>query len=456
MSSALDGIAISDDAIRILYRARLGKEVACIAAPKDNAGGQMHKIYLVDLHDQTRTVLRISRRSAEEDRTEVEVATLAYISERSPIPIPAPKVLFWSADPKASELGRPYTAMTRLSGQTLSNLLGGPVTSDSPSTSELRAIATQVSQVQLALCSIPLPEVFGNSQSIGALQLCRSQDSSTLHEGNFTMGPFFDEYMIEQDSLQRFWSGTGATLADLNIAGPYSTWTEATSAWIKNYIFMIKTHPSLDASRSLLPRLEALVARLANSNITRAFQKDHKDAVELAHNDLHAGNILVERQPTNGPEGSTWRFSGILDWEFAASYPSFLNPRRNFLHPMTTQGELLQKRGVDGDGQIFAPEAFDIYLRSRTATEDPSGQMQRARRHALEHSRFASRLNSPEGNDEQTPLQILSMLRNYLRAITEVCVQESDNQEKVRLAQTSWTRAVLDRLDQVEAFIETV
>ncbi|KAK0564467.1 hypothetical protein OC861_004278 [Tilletia horrida] len=424
MSSALDGIAISDDAIRILYRARLGKEVACIAAPKDNAGGQMHKIYLVDLHDQTRTVLRISRRSAEEDRTEVEVATLAYISERSPIPIPAPKVLFWSADPKASELGRPYTAMTRLSGQTLSNLLGGPVTSDSPSTSELRAIATQ--------------------------------DSSTLHEGNFTMGPFFDEYMIEQDSLQRFWSGTGATLADLNIAGPYSTWTEATSAWIKNYIFMIKTHPSLDASRSLLPRLEALVARLANSNITRAFQKDHKDAVELAHNDLHAGNILVERQPTNGPEGSTWRFSGILDWEFAASYPSFLNPRRNFLHPMTTQGELLQKRGVDGDGQIFAPEAFDIYLRSRTATEDPSGQMQRARRHALEHSRFASRLNSPEGNDEQTPLQILSMLRNYLRAITEVCVQESDNQEKVRLAQTSWTRAVLDRLDQVEAFIETV
>ncbi|KAK0547496.1 hypothetical protein OC845_004065 [Tilletia horrida] len=424
MSSALDGIAISDDAIRILYRARLGKEVACIAAPKDNAGGQMHKIYFVDLHDQTRTVLRISRRSAEEDRTEVEVATLAYISERSPIPIPAPKVLFWSADPNASELGRPYTAMTRLSGQTLSNLLGGPVTSDSPSTSELRAIATQ--------------------------------DSSTLHQGNFTMGPFFDEYMIEQYSWQRFWSGTGATLADLNIAGPYSTWTEATSAWIKTYIFMIKTHPSLDASRSLLPRLEALVARLANSNITRAFQKDHKDAVELAHNDLHAGNILVERQPTNGPEGSTWRLSGILDWEFATSYPSFLNPRRNFLHPMTTQGELLQKRGVDADGQIFAPEAFDIYLRSRTATEDPSGQMQRARRHALEHSRFASRLNSPEGNDEQTPLQILSMLRNYLRAITEVCVQESDNQEKVRLVQTSWTRAVLDRLDQVEAFIETV
>ncbi|KAL9937638.1 hypothetical protein V8E36_003183 [Tilletia maclaganii] len=493
----------------------------------------MHKIYFVDLSDGAQTVLRVSRKSAAEDRTEVEVATLAYVHRHTPIPVPAPRVLFWSANPVKSELGRPYTVMTRLEGTPLSDILSLSPSSHEqgaeamkmllPSTADLRHIANQVCQVQLALSAVRLPPSGDGPPSpyIGALQFGRNPDG-TLDESRFEIGPYFDEFMIEEGALKRHWAGTGASLASLNIAGPYPTWTHATAAWIKTYIYMIKTHSALIDSRHLIARLEKLVSQLEQEHIVAAFQRDHLDAVELAHNDLHAGNLLVQRrlmpegesdgQQQGGGRRAEWVLTGVLDWEIATTYPSFLNPRRNFLHPMlapatatSRPASLVAQCGKDRHGAIFSPEAYQVYLelganpdadgdavssapapswssarqQPGTSPRSPPLLLRVARKHALLHGRFSPRFQpgpplapatttttSADGEDaaaaaqrerrsgdESTPLQILSMMRNYLRAITEVCVQEAGDEGKVELARGRWTEAVVERLDLLEEII---
>ncbi|KAI0149738.1 phosphotransferase enzyme family-domain-containing protein [Hypoxylon sp. NC0597] len=288
--------AIAHDAINELL-VSIGLPKATNIAPA-KVTAAYHSIYMVTLPPTEKSshrelVLRVSCGHLPQIKTANEVGVMAWILKNTTIPI-ADLVAY--DDSSNNPIGYEYTLLARVHGETLSDIystLGEEHTSK---------ILDRLADILVQLHDHEWHE-------IGGLNI----DA----QGNVSPAQIVDEtfWMVTELKL---WP-PGETIASLNIAGPYASYTDYVSAQIRQYIRLIQLHDKLAFMRSDIPCLEAFLTAISS----RAEELNQTKLV-LAHKDLHFANMLYNR--------GTGRITAILDWEFSCIMPSQQwNPRRAFL-----------------------------------------------------------------------------------------------------------------------------
>jgi hypothetical protein len=139
----------------------------------------------------------------------------------------------------------------------------------------------------------------------------------SLVDDKIVPGPVLDETFWQTPDLEKYWV-VGDTVQNLNIEGPYKSYTEYSIACLQKYSLNIEKHPSLTPYRELCPRLTAVAERLRDNPAI-----DEMEYI-FAHKDLHFGNVMCD------PVTAT--ITGVLDWEFSGVVPAPMwNPSKAFL-----------------------------------------------------------------------------------------------------------------------------
>lgn len=258
---------------------------------------------------QTEIILRIAGNHFPLIKTQNECAVLKWLARNTSIPVPS---IFHYDATSSNPIGHEYMLMSKLSGQPFSSMRAS--VSASEYEPHLSALVEQVADIVAELAS-------HTWSHFGGLQ-------ETPEEG-IIPGPIIDENMWQAPELHLFWSPSiinpdyqtdkPITQSDLNITGPFPTYTSLCLAQASKYIFAICTHPSLSPIRDFLPQIQTFTAAMSH----HAAELDQTAPI-LSHRDLHMGNIMYDP--------STRRITGILDWEFSAIVPApRWDPQRAFM-----------------------------------------------------------------------------------------------------------------------------
>lgn len=274
------------------------------------AAAAYHSIYVVKYPEQSTStisinqsistqrnrdlVLRVAGNSLPQTKTSNEVAVMQWIRQNTNVPIPA---MIASDSSNDNALGHEYTLMERASGISVDRIY------DSLNLGAKEKLVEQLAKIVFELHRHSWSHVGGLATSL---------------TGEISPGPVLEETFWQSHTLLKFW-GSGRTLDELNISGPYPDYVTYVVAHISKYIYAIKAHPKLQdmrASVSLIVEFQRCVtARASTLNDARYV---------LAHKDLHFANILCD------PE--TYEVTAILDFEFACVVPAFAwDPVRAFL-----------------------------------------------------------------------------------------------------------------------------
>ncbi|RYP53150.1 hypothetical protein DL768_001824 [Monosporascus sp. mg162] len=200
--------------------------------------------------------------------TENEVGVMAWVAKNTKIPIPA--LVGYDSTPN-NPTGHEYTLMSRVPGETISDIYS------SLSPDEICQILDQLIDMLTELHA---------------------------HEFSAVGGIYLDRN------------------GEVNLGGPYATYTDLVAGQVNTYIRLIKLHDKLEFMRDAIPQLERFAAAVSSN---REYAPElNKVKLRLAHKDLHFANMLYDR--------SSNRITGILDWGFSGVVPfTQWNPRRAFL-----------------------------------------------------------------------------------------------------------------------------
>ena len=348
---------ISDDAINSLLVSIGLPRAKLIISPKVAAA--YHSIYMLQLppNDKlhhTDLVLRVSGYHLPYIKTENEVGVMSWVSQNTTIPIP--EIIAYDSSSN-NPIAHEYTLLNRIEGATLSDVY--------PSLGD-----EQIDQILDQLIDV-LAQLHAHSwHQIAGLNISGN--------GTHTVGQCLDETFWQSPDIAVLFP-LGESVASINIAGPYPTYTAYITAQIRTYIHVIDVQEKLATMRDLIPRLEAFLAAIARSE----FEEELNDVkLCLAHKDLHFGNILYDV-----PSG---KITAVLDWEFSGVVPApKWNPQKSFLW-----------NAQEGEGSKVEKERLMGLFRERCEKRGVT---------VLKDVAYGSSL--------QESMQIVS---DYLRAITEV------------------------------------
>ncbi|KAF5970892.1 hypothetical protein FCOIX_10115 [Fusarium coicis] len=267
---------LPEHAIQALLQALRLPHATSISNPQTTA--QYHSVYFLTLppielsRGHTDLVLRVAGNHLPKIKTTNEIGVMTWLSKNTTIPLP--EVIAYDVSTN-NPIAHEYTLLSRIPGVTLSDIYGS--LSDKQQSDILDQLMGFITQLQA--------HEFDGLGGRG-------------HSG--VLGPF-------------------ETVQSLNIEGPYNTYGDYMSAHVMKYIRLIRTHPSLEFMRDIIPRLINFVNALR-----RYANTVNNIKLRLAHKDLHFANMMYDP--------STGKITGILDWEFAGVVPSpSWNPRRSFL-----------------------------------------------------------------------------------------------------------------------------
>ncbi|KAL9070546.1 MAG: hypothetical protein Q9161_004843 [Pseudevernia consocians] len=262
------------------------------------AGGDYNRItgvtlpssYTVENH---RLILRVPReKKARPDR---EVATLAYLRERTSIPVAQIAAKDFGRD---NPLGKPYVLQHRIPGFNL-NLVWHELSHD-----QRLSVARKLGGVVRELLSMESP--------VAGILEARADDTETTQQPAIT--PF---ELREQDGYGELIENPDTE----NLVGPEA---------LRGH------HTTLELFESLLtrwriwsvaqqydendPEVQLWTSMLRAVHEMEELQLFKPNLNCLCHVDLHPRNIMVEIQPDNSLE-----MTGILDWDEAIFAPKFVN-----------------------------------------------------------------------------------------------------------------------------------
>jgi len=224
--------------------------------------GYNNLIFFIDVNESTkRYVLKIGGRYWNKIKTEAEVKALELIATYTTIP--APKVLAYSSD-RNNEFGVEWILMTRLSGENMSHICKTHKLSLNAKKSIIRDLVDYVSQMHF---KIP------RFDKIGAFTL------------------------------------NGQIGTDLNQLGPWSTYEQFIRDRVQAEIIILNENSTFAPIKdSMLDAIHQFEKFQLPSFLNLPFV--------FSHGDLDCQNILISIDDIESP-----RITGIVDWEWAGSFP---------------------------------------------------------------------------------------------------------------------------------------
>ena len=238
--------------------------------------GYNNQIFFIDtVENAERYVLKIGGRYWVSSKTEDEVKSLQLLAQYTTIPVPC--ILAYSVDPD-NEFGVGWILMTRLPGESMSKICWNGCLSFNAIRSIITDLAEYVSQMHL---NIP------RMQQIGAFRL---------------------NGQIDKDS---------------NGLGPWLTYEQFVHDRARIEIRTIQKHPVFASIKDTILHAIEEFEQLQFSSLENV-------PLVFSHGDLHVQNILISM---NDPE--TPRITGIVDWEWAGSFPcseEYFTSFNYFLH----------------------------------------------------------------------------------------------------------------------------
>ncbi|CVL05003.1 uncharacterized protein FMAN_12996 [Fusarium mangiferae] len=313
MSSPADHLPLPlpENAINALLETLRLPLATSISNPKTMA--QYHSVYFLTLpptelsRGYSELILRVAGNHIPKIKTMNEIGVMTWVSKNTTIPLP--EVIAYDASTR-NPIAHEYTLFSRIPGVTLSDIYGS--LSDKQQNDILDQLMDFLTQLQAH-----------KFDGLGGLIV---DDQGAVH-----IGPVVDETFWQVADIEAFW-GLFETVESLNIGGPYDTYSDYMSAHVMKYIRLIRTHPSLEFMRDIIPHIYGFLTAI----------RRHSDAVNnikhrLAHKNLHFANMMYDP--------STGKITGVLDWEFAGVVPSpQWNPRRSFLWNGTDTPESLAEK----------------------------------------------------------------------------------------------------------------
>ncbi|KAI0695065.1 kinase-like domain-containing protein [Cerioporus squamosus] len=239
-----------------------------IVSTEVRAPGPRNLVLEVELEDGRREIVRVPLQGVE--RFESEVALLAWLSRRSPIPVPRLRCVVRRS---TTEL-HTFAVMEKLPGNCLTNVFGRLSYDDKVS------IVRDTAKIMVQLSELAVPAQIG-------VTLIQGDDVSVIAPpgGSGRVFDTLDEYMYARIEARRASPQIGSDDADR---------TRADAALTR-----------------LAEALPHILARLSSPLYRRCV---------LRHNDLNGTNILVDEN----------HVSGIIDWEFHTTIPIVLAAKPPF------------------------------------------------------------------------------------------------------------------------------
>ncbi|KAF9354826.1 hypothetical protein BGX26_007334 [Mortierella sp. AD094] len=263
------------------------------------------------MDDGFECVARLSKPYFSRYKSESEVATMQFVSEKTSIRVP--KVYAWDANPRNS-VGAEYILMEKIPGVPLITVW------KTMSLEKKKEIVSQVVEILLLLFNI---KNF-NFERIGSLYKGEVA-------GVYRIGPAISDALIQGKrasvSLDR---------------GPWVDTKEYFTALIRNEIDYSK-----DYGPSVFSKLEEIIP-----SFCPGLELKDLERLCLQHPDLHLGNIMVYKTDL-----SCWKISGIIDWETSGVYPSWSFAS----YPIFLESDRIDVKLGDAE-EGFDPEHFNQLL----------------------------------------------------------------------------------------------
>lgn len=256
--------------------------------------GYNNRVYNLSASDGREYILRLSGRFWTRYKTENEVAALVYIKKLCKS-IPVPKILGYCTDKEKSGVNAEYILMEKLEGEPLECIW-----SDLDSDKKLDMI-TQVADIVSKIQSLSF-------SSIGSFQLERESSKSSP---KLCINP---EAEIN-DPEKYVTVGKGVEYD----GGPFENYLDYFRSTCKTEIHNLKNCSFMTQAEGYaerLKRIENFVGAFENiKSLPVGIPREAVEAVPFVftHGDFEPRNIMVNKD--------TNTITGILDWEFAGSYP---------------------------------------------------------------------------------------------------------------------------------------
>ena len=279
-------------------------------------------------HVTTKLLLRISGTHFPHRKTENESAILAYVAANAP-GVPVPTIVRYDSS-RNNAIGYEYQIMTVCPGVEVDSIFRG--WDDATKVGFLDQIIRLLGELH----SVPVAHIGGFAFA--------------ANSHNVVPGSTCEEFALQMPHVDQYWNayGLNQTPQSLNAQGPFETWTQLNTEWLKKYIFAIKTHPLMNEFSEMIPKLKKLVSILENGGPQE--WKLNNMRIVLAHRDLHFGNIMYDTERKV--------ISGIIDWEFSGTAPFCKwDPPKAFLASLPYDEEgLARKRAWVEDFKIRCQE----------------------------------------------------------------------------------------------------
>ena len=189
-------------------------------------------------------VLRVSGRQLPGIKTLNEVGAMSWVRKNTTIPVPT--IVRYDAT-ENNLIGHEFTLLEKAPGVSVDKIY------DTLSPEVKTSMVHQLTEYLIELHSHPWKEGY-----VGGLIL--------RDDGEIVCGPPIDEFFWQLPDIEKYWSlvETHETLETINPipAEGFPSYVAFNIGCLERYIHAIKIHPTLEAYRDMIPRLQSLIIAL--------------------------------------------------------------------------------------------------------------------------------------------------------------------------------------------------